>query len=238
MYTFGSRVRYSETDENGVLSLTGIMNYFQDCSTFQSEDLGLGITYLDNIHRAWWLASWQIVVHRSPVLGEFIRVGTWPYAFRSIYGYRNFVLQDEAGQNLVCANSVWLFFDTERQTPVRVKKEDIEGYGTGNESRLAMNYAEKKICLPKDMRSIEPFTVGPHQIDTNHHVNNVQYVEMARALIVNNSPVRELRVEYKRAAGLGDVVYPYLGEDEEWFVAALCDAQRQPYANICISYQA
>ena len=36
MYTFESRVRYSEMDEFGKLSVTGIMNYLQDCSTFQS----------------------------------------------------------------------------------------------------------------------------------------------------------------------------------------------------------
>jgi len=43
MYTFESRVRYSEMDEFGKLSVTGIMNYLQDCSTFQSEDLKLGL---------------------------------------------------------------------------------------------------------------------------------------------------------------------------------------------------
>ena len=36
MYTFDSRVRYSETDEEGRLTVTGIINYMQDCSTFQS----------------------------------------------------------------------------------------------------------------------------------------------------------------------------------------------------------
>ena len=43
MYTFESRVRYSETDENGLLSIAGIVDYFQDVSTFQSEDLGIGV---------------------------------------------------------------------------------------------------------------------------------------------------------------------------------------------------
>ena len=42
MYTFDSRIRYSETDETGALSLLGVINYMQDCSTFQSEDIGLG----------------------------------------------------------------------------------------------------------------------------------------------------------------------------------------------------
>ena len=37
MYQFDSRVRYSETGENGELTLTGMINYLQDCSTFQSE---------------------------------------------------------------------------------------------------------------------------------------------------------------------------------------------------------
>ena len=31
MYTFDSRIRYSETDETGALSLLGVINYLQDC---------------------------------------------------------------------------------------------------------------------------------------------------------------------------------------------------------------
>lgn len=43
MYTFDSRVRYSETDENGNLSLESLIDYMQDCTNFQSEDLGVGL---------------------------------------------------------------------------------------------------------------------------------------------------------------------------------------------------
>ena len=76
MYHFDSRVRYSETDENGRLSLTGVLNYLQDCSTFQSEDLGIGIRYLTAHDRAWWVTSWQIAIDRYPVLGERIVIST------------------------------------------------------------------------------------------------------------------------------------------------------------------
>ena len=47
MYQFKSRVRYSETGVDARLSLVGIMNYMQDCSTFQSEDCGVGLAYLE-----------------------------------------------------------------------------------------------------------------------------------------------------------------------------------------------
>ena len=43
MYYFDDRVRYSECDENGDLSLVAMMNYLQDCSTFHSESLDVGL---------------------------------------------------------------------------------------------------------------------------------------------------------------------------------------------------
>lgn len=45
MYTFNSRVRYSEVDSNARLTLDGIINYMQDCTNFQSEDLGVGLEF-------------------------------------------------------------------------------------------------------------------------------------------------------------------------------------------------
>ena len=38
-YSFNSRVRYSETGENGKLTLPGVLNYFQDCCTFHAEKI-------------------------------------------------------------------------------------------------------------------------------------------------------------------------------------------------------
>ena len=46
MYSFDSRVRFSEVDETQELRVTSLINFFQDCSTFQSESIGLGIDAL------------------------------------------------------------------------------------------------------------------------------------------------------------------------------------------------
>ena len=35
MYSFDSRIRYSETDADGRLTPEKLIDYFQDCSTFQ-----------------------------------------------------------------------------------------------------------------------------------------------------------------------------------------------------------
>jgi len=54
--------------------------------------------------QAWFLASWQIVVERLPVLGEKITVKTWPYNFKGFYGYRNFTIEDAEGK--ICAKTM------------------------------------------------------------------------------------------------------------------------------------
>ncbi|MEG2700677.1 MAG: thioesterase [Hungatella sp.] len=229
MYRFGSRIRYSETDEYGALSLIGIMNYLQDCSTFQSEDLGLGIACLANHNRAWWLSSWQILIDRYPQLGEEVLISTWSYGFKGIYGYRNFTIQDQQGNYLVRADSTWFFFDTAAGSPVRASTEDIRGYEEGEE-RLPMPNLPRHIPIPQDYREGAPIVIGKHHLDSNHHVNNAQYVEIAKESLPDDFVIRTIWVEYKKAARLGDVVIPHISRHEEGCTIVLCNPENIPYA--------
>ena len=47
------------------------------------------------------------------------------------------------------------------------------------EEKLDMDYAPRKIILPGEYQQQEAFAVQKHHLDTNHHVNNCQYVQMA-----------------------------------------------------------
>lgn len=98
MYEYDSRVRLSEVDQHQRMTLNAVLNYFQDCSSFHSEDLGVGIEYLNEHNRMWVLRSWKIVVDRYPYMGEQIKVGTWPYEFGRMTGRRNFRLLDNQGK--------------------------------------------------------------------------------------------------------------------------------------------
>lgn len=233
MYSFDSRVRYSEVDENRELTVTAMINYLQDCSTFQSEDLHKGIDYLAERQRAWWLSSWQIIAERYPLLGEEIVISTWPHNFKGMYGYRNFTIQDRVGNYLVKADSVWFLFDTGAERPVRVGEEDIRGYGT-LEPRLAMEPAPRRIEIPEEYETAEAVTIMRHHIDTNHHVNNAKYVEIAREALPENIKLRELRIEYKKAAVLGDVMIPHVSRREDGYTISLCSPEGSPYANVWV----
>ena len=230
MYSFNARVRYSEVGGDRRLSVPGVVNYLQDCSTFQSEDLKMGIDYLEQSHRAWWLSSWQIVINRYPRLGEEIVVSTWPYDFKGIYGYRNFTICDKQGEYLVKANSIWFLFDTKAGRPVKVERKDIRGYQTEGDKKLDMEYAPRRIALSGEYEAGEPVTVTLHHIDTNRHVNNAQYVAVAREAIPESFQIREIRVEYKKAAVLGDVMIPRISREKEACTVALCSQDGTAYA--------
>lgn len=218
MYSFEGRIRYSETDENGYISLDAIINYMQDCTNFESEDLGVGLNFLKHKHMMWILSSWQIVIRSYPKFGTKIKVGTQSYGYDKMVGYRNFLITDKDNRTVVVANSNWVLMDTMIGRPMIVPPEIGDVYG--KYEPLIMDYAPRKIKLPKLGEAKAGFKVKEYHLDTNHHVNNGQYVKMAMLALGVERRAKEVRVEYKRQAVLGDTIIPVVyNERNQSFVA-------------------
>ncbi len=240
MYSFMSRIRYSEVDEEKYLSVSGLINYFQDCSTFHSEDIGLGLGFLEEHHRGWVLTFWQIVIDKYPMYGETVCVGTWPYDFNGFMGSRNFIMQNQAGERLAYANSVWAYLDTQTGRFAKLGEYELERYKI--EEKLDMEYADRKIKIPVGGQTSEPIVITSHQIDTNHHVNNEEYVKLAQDLLKLPRP-HQIRVEYKKSAVLGDTIFPRIVLKEDGIdiknvsekTVVLSDEAGKPYATVIMS---
>ena len=229
-YSFNSRVRYSETGEDGRLTLPGVLNYFQDCSTFHAESIGLGGNVLKDRDRAWVLSSWQVVVEEYPVLGTEIRIRTAPYAFKGFMGMRNFVMETADGKKLAWANTNWTYLTISTGIPTRLTPADTDGYVLSE--KLEMDYAPRKIKLPEDMIPQEAFVVQKHHLDTNHHVNNGQYVRIAIDSLQKDCHIRQLRAEYKKQVRLHEVLTPYIVRTEK--DGYVVDLRNQENETCCI----
>lgn len=228
MYRFDGRIRYSEVDSEGKLSLESLLDYFQDASTFHSADLGLGIDYLSKRNMAWVLSAWQIVVERYPQLCERVVIGTLPYEFKSFMGCRNFLMETENGERLACANTTWTLMDVEKMRPVKPTPEMLAAYVL--EDRLEMDYCSRKISLPETEGSAqEILEIRKHHLDTNQHVNNGQYVRMAMEYLPENYSIGQMRAEYKKQARLGDKIYPFVYTAGDIVAVALNNEEGQPY---------
>lgn len=208
MYEFTSKVRYSEIGDDGKMKLSAVAARMQDACVFHAEAIGRGPAIWKKEHCGWMILSWQILVHGLPSFAQSVTTRTWAWRFRKIESDRNIVMETEDGRVLAEANTRWIYFSMDKAAPIPIPKADVDGYGV-ERALDTFVYSPRKIALPKESGEFhEPFRIVRTNIDTNHHVNNLQYIDMALAYLPEDSEVKELRVEYMRQVKLGEVLCP------------------------------
>lgn len=231
MYSFDGRVRYSECDEDGRLSLVSMMNYLQDCSTFHSEELNMGVGWLGEQGLGWILASWLIELDQLPRFGEKIRTSTWCYGIKGLHAQRCFSIEDASGRPVVRADSQWFLFDRNAGKVCRIP-ESQHCYLT-DEPRTDLPPMERKLKLEGEGVKASPILVTKQHLDTNRHVNNAQYVMFALdalAELGHALDVRRITVQYRTMAWLGDKVFPRVYPCEGGYAVELTDGADVTYA--------
>ena len=228
MYKMNGRVRYSECGIDNKIKIAAIINYFQDCTTDNSEQIGVGYDYLVERKRAWILNSWQVEIIRRPSVRESIEVGTWATGFKGVFGPRDFCMKTAEGEELARAHSLWVYIDTESGRPVKPTEEEIAVYEVGEP--ILMEEVSRKIKVPEGAIEVDTFPVHKYHIDTNAHVNNSKYVELACEVLPKDFEVQKIRVEYKKAAVLGDRMVLKRVIETQRILAELCDEEGNTYA--------
>ncbi|MCR4656763.1 MAG: acyl-[acyl-carrier-protein] thioesterase, partial [Lachnospiraceae bacterium] len=222
-YEYSTRIGFSACDVNNELSLTALIDLFQDASIFQSEDAGVGFDVLREHDLLWVLNYWEIEIDRFPKLCENVTVGTYPFDFKSFMGYRNFYLKDEAGNMPVRANTTWTMVDIKKMTPVKAPDFIVNAYTLG--PKLDMTYSPRKILLPDEdsceKREAETRTVELHHLDGNMHVNNCQYINFGLTAIGEELKIKSLRADYRLQAHHKDKIYPVVYKTDDGYTAAL-----------------
>lgn len=220
MYHLNHKVRYSEISADGYVDIAQIVNYMQDCSTFESFSVGDTLEYQKENRYAWMLAAWQVEVERFPKMYEDIVISSWHYGHKGILANRNFDICDKDGNRIVSANSIWFYFDLEKKMPVRIQDEYVGMYG--HKEKLQMNYKPRKIMPPSiEGRREESFTIRRSDLDTNGHVNNAKYIGMALEYVNQTDQITSMRVDYRKAAFYGDSIFPVIYEENKKTIVEL-----------------
>lgn len=229
MYSFNSRVRFSECDEAGLLSVPAAIDYLQDCSTFHSEAIDRGPAHIRETGLAWLLAAWEVEFFRRPRFGEEISVYTWATSFKGLRASRNFLICEasdtEREHPLVRADSSWFMYDANTQRPIRIPESESAAYAD-NTPALDMPPIARILRVEGEGTAVSPIVVTGAHLDTNHHVNNAQYVSLAlgaleeldhemaaKAASIDKPYIMD--VYYATAAKLGDTICPHVHKVEE-----------------------
>ena len=166
------------------------------------------------------LATRQVEVIRVPDYKEMLKVTTSVYGMKPMFGFRNTFIYDSEGKPCYRTWSMGAFVD---KTAGKLKRvDDATIASMALEPQLEMNYKDRRIILPKeDGTVLDPIRVLRADIDYNKHVNNANYVRMALELLPEGFMVHGLRVEYRVAAKLGDVLIPTIYEIEGGYIISI-----------------
>lgn len=229
MYTIRKRVAYSEIGSDGRMTLPAVLDALQDCATFHSQDVGITLDWLMERKLAWLMAAWHLRIRRFPSFGEELEIETRSYRIAHSVGKRAFEIrtfkEGQPGESLMLADSQWVFSDVVKGEKVNLPEDFVRRYGIDEPFDGSVSPRKKLRPVP-GMKVHEGSTIGEGQLDTNNHVNNVQYVRMALPYFPDN--IQEFRIEYLKSAHLGDLIIPKTA-DMDGRLISLDDPEGSPY---------
>lgn len=231
-YEYKTRIGFSKVDSDRKMTLAALIDEFQDCGGFHGEDCGYSNKGLADMGLAWILSSWQIVIRKMPDLSEWVRLATYPYKYKHFMANRYFLLESESGEEYVRADSVWILMDMKDYKPVRITEDMADAYGgkDGNSDIFrGFDFGGRKINKEGQFEKRDPILVAPYMIDTNHHVNNQQYVKIAQCYLPEEMEWNSFRAEYTKQARLGDHLNPEICVMQDKCQIALLDDAGEQY---------
>ena len=222
MFSLKYQVTTSTCDSEGRLKLYSALQMMQDCSEMWIDSEPGVKQYFAEQNMVQLLATRQVEVIRVPEYKEELTVTTSVYGMKPMFGFRNTFIYDAEGKPCYKTWSMGAFVDKAAGKLKRVDDATIASMTL--EPQLDMNYRDRRIILPKEGgESLAPVKVLRADIDYNKHMNNANYVRVAMELLPEGFEVKGLRVEYRVAAKLGDVLLPTMYQIDHGFIVSLSD---------------
>ena len=230
MYTLDYLVTTSTCDSEGRLKLYSALQMMQDCSEMWIDSEPAARKFFNDNNMTQLLATRQVEVIRVPRFKERLSVTTSIYEVMPMYGFRNTFIRDAQGNPCYRTWSMGAFVDLATGKLARISDDAITSLTL--EPKQEMNYRGRRISLPKqDGTVMDPVRVMRADIDYNRHMNNANYVRIAMELLPEGFEVRDMRVEYRVAARLDDLLTPTVYSIEGGYIVSLA-VNGQPSAII------
>lgn len=193
----------------------GILKLLEDIGCLHSEIAGFGINQMEQTHLSWVLLQWKVKVLKRAIYNETIIVKTWAREANRCFTYRDFEIYDEKGNLLCIASSKWALVSTDEGKMVRITPKIMDAYEPECNKFVFEEPDIAKLKEPEALLdgSLQPnycFTVLRRDIDINHHMHNLYYLDYALESLpqeVYEIPeTNEFEIMYKSGAKLGDVI--------------------------------
>ncbi len=189
---------------------------------------------------AWLLSAYKVIVKRRPEYNERIVVRTWSRECRNFFACREFEILNEAGETLVCAISEWAHYNKVEGKLEKVSDELREAYRSEPDRTNFGPFRTKRLKEPESYISESEFTIGRNWIDSNKHMNNVYYLDLAEMSLpdelADGCDADEFEIFYRQQIKCGDKVKCKMADTPENVqVSVVSEDGETLHAQICLA---
>jgi len=206
IYSEDFKIRASEVDTSGRITLSSICSLFQEVAGNHALLLNFDITDLHKQGLTWVLHRMDIKIHRFPEWRESITIETWPAAGDTLRAYRNYRILDSENTELGVCLSYWMMINMKSRRPTRMTQEVLDTRLSDREHVLEVR--SDRIPKVENETTEKKIPVRKSDLDMNQHVNNARYLEwMLEPLNEGQiSRVNKIDITFLRESIKGDII--------------------------------
>lgn len=202
------------------LSNKGILSALEDAGCKHSEVAGIGITNINETKKTWVILSWRVEILSRPEFNSNLIVKTWSRKMDKLYAYRDYNVVDENNNLIARGTSKWILVNYETGRILKLNDEISDKF-TSENKRAFDEDSEIKLDFDFKIINRECCKISKSQIDLNHHLNNINYLDLAEEVLSESiDTYNEIQILYKKQIVLGEEVYAYncQGEDARYII--------------------
>lgn len=159
------------------LSYRGALRILQETAARDSDNCGYGLKDIPTKNVFWILAGWRVELLERPMWRAPITAETWTHAMEGFTSDRDFLLR--SGDTLVArASSRWFLINTCTGHIARTTPELRDAFGMDSTVLFPEPLPTNGKALPDAVAAFSA-DIGRRDVDTNHHLNNIRYLDLA-----------------------------------------------------------
>lgn len=164
------------TDFRGKATLPMIGGYMLQCATKHAEERGFGYSYMTNEDRVWVLSRMAIEMFEYPKNETTFVVNTWVADVNRLFTERQFSFEDEAGNEIGFARTLWASIDMKTRRPTNVLDLKSMVDFVHKEKNCPID-APNRVPVINQGQIVSSFDVKYSDVDINKHLNSMKYIE-------------------------------------------------------------
>jgi len=232
VWTTAFQLGTRDCDMYGFWKPSAILECMQETAGVHGTSFGCGRNLLDECGLVWVISRVKVQFARLPRYGETVTVETYPTAPRLLFFPRSHIFRDANGEEIGCANSLWVLLDVNERRIV--KSELVQSRMPDNRDLKPAAGMPATIRLPEGesiSRTVEPQFAD---FDLNQHVNNTRYLDWCMNALgvekLRTHCIKSFDVNYDAEILPGSAVRTELAFADNRFAFAGFEGDRQHFA--------